>query len=130
MNRTSSVAVLVAWLLTPGTSAAAQQAPAPAPAPQPRPSAVAQPAPVPAVAPVLPIDELNARDTQRRLQELLRDYPPSLSRVLQLDPTLLNNQAYLAPYPGLAAFIAQHPDVIHHASFYLGNPDFGGGQED
>jgi hypothetical protein len=92
---------------------------------QPRPAASAQPQTT--VAP--PIDERSARDTQQRLQELLRDYPPSLGRVLQLDPTLLTNQEYLAPYPALAAFIGQHPDVVHHAAFYLGQPDYGG-QED
>ena len=93
---------------------------------QPRPTAPPQPQ-VTAAAP--PVDERSARDTQQRLQELLRVYPPSLGRVLQLDPTLLTNQDYLAPYPALAAFIAQHPDVVHHAAFYLGQPDYGG-QED
>jgi hypothetical protein len=70
-----------------------------------------------------PVDELSARDTQQRLEQLLRDYPPSLRRVLQLDPALLTNEAYLAPYPALAQFVAQHPDIVHHASFYLGQPE-------
>jgi len=69
------------------------------------------------------LDEQNARDTQRRLQTLLRDYPPTLTRVLQLDPALLTNEAYLAPYPSLAAFVGQHPDIVHHPAFYLGQPD-------
>ena len=71
-----------------------------------------------------PVDERSAQDTRQRLNEILRDYPPSLTQVLRLDPTLLNNADYLAPYPALAAYIAQHPEVSRHAAFYLGRPDF------
>jgi hypothetical protein len=92
---------------------------------QPRPAAAAQPQ----AAPAPPIDERSARDTQQRLQELLRNYPPSLARVLQLDPALLTNEEYLAPYPALAAFVAQHPDIVHHAAFYLGQPDYRGEED-
>src|SRR5438105_3543370 len=116
MNRRLFAGVLAA-LLAAGTVSPAHA--------QPRATAAAQP-PI-AVAP--PADERTARDTQQRLQELLRNYPPSLTRVLQLDPTLLMSQDYLAPYPALATFIAQHPDIVHHAAFYLGQPDYGG-QED
>jgi hypothetical protein len=52
---------------------------------------------------------------------LLRQYPPSLSEVLRLDPSLLTNQAYLAPYPTLAAFLAQHPEVAHNPGFFVGD---------
>jgi len=57
--------------------------------------------------------------TQQRLQELLQQYPPSLRTVLALDPTLLTNTAYLEPYPQLAAFIAEHPDVAHNPTYYF-----------
>src|SRR5256885_1347750 len=60
------------------------------------------------------LDEANAQETLRRFQELLQQYPPSLSRVLSLDPTLLLNEAYLQPYPQLATFISQHPDIAHN----------------
>jgi hypothetical protein len=40
--------------------------------------------------------------------------------VLSLDPTLLTNQAYLEPYPALAAFLAQHPEIAHNPGFFLG----------
>ena len=116
MNR-RLLAALFVGVFAAGTLSAAGAQPRPAASPQPQTT----------VAP--PTDERSARDTQQRLQELLRDYPPSLGRVLQLDPTLLTNQEYLAPYPALAAFISQHPDVVHHAAFYLGQPDYGG-QED
>src|SRR5450759_4261870 len=62
-------------------------------------------------------DDENARDTRDRLINLLRQYPPSLSEVLRLDPSLLTNEAYLAPYPALAAFLKQHPEVAHNPSF-------------
>jgi hypothetical protein len=64
-------------------------------------------------------DDANANDTQRRLQELLQQYPPSLGRVLALDPTLLTNEAYLQPYPQLATFLTQHPEIAHNPSYYF-----------
>jgi hypothetical protein len=39
--------------------------------------------------------------------------------VLRLDPTLLTNQAYLASYPRVAAFVAQYPDVPRNPGYYL-----------
>src|SRR6476646_9363630 len=116
MNR-RLLAALFVGVFAAGTLSAAGAQPRPAASPQPQTT----------VAP--PIDERSARDTHQRLQELLRDYPPSLGRVLQLDPTLLTNQEYLAPYPALATFIAQHPDVVHHAAFYLGQADSGGRED-
>src|SRR6185436_10627329 len=68
---------------------------------------------------LVPVEEANAGETQRRLQELLQEYPPSLRAVLALDPTLLNNEAYLEPYPHLATFIAQHPDIAHNPGYYF-----------
>jgi hypothetical protein len=64
----------------------------------------------------------NAQRTHDRLREILGQYPPSLVQVLRLDPSLLTNQAYLAPYSALAAFLAQHPDVAHNPSFFIGEP--------
>jgi hypothetical protein len=65
-------------------------------------------------------DDENARDTRQRLYELLRQYAPSLAEVFRSDPTLLSNQTYLAPYPALAAFLAQHPEVAHNPGYYVG----------
>jgi hypothetical protein len=61
----------------------------------------------------------NAQETQRRLQEPLQQYPPSLRAVLALDPTLLSDDAYLQPYPQLATFLGQHPDVAHNPTYYF-----------
>jgi hypothetical protein len=77
------------------------------------------------------VDERSAQDTRQRLNEILRGYPPSLSQVLRLDPTLLNSAEYLAPYPALAAYLQQHPEVSRLPAYYLGQPNFNnGGQED
>lgn len=63
----------------------------------------------------------NARETRDRLHNVLRQYPPSLWEVLRLDPTLLASEGYLAPYPTLGAFLAQHPEVAHNPGFFIGD---------
>ena len=37
----------------------------------------------------------------RRSRRVLEKYPPAVGRVLKLDPALMNNPAYLRPYPAL-----------------------------
>jgi hypothetical protein len=111
-------AVLLATLF--GAPTVAQEAPRPLRAPR-VPEASGQPAQPRALPPeLLSRSDGNAPETQRRLYELLQEYPPSLGQVLSLDPTLLTNQAYLEPYPALAAFLAQHPEVAHNPGFFLG----------
>ena len=81
------------------------------------PGAIA-PAPV-AVPPAVIVDQ-HAHQTRSQLHAILRQYPPSVADVLRLDPSLLIRQDYLAPYPALAAFLSQHPDVVRNPSFYFG----------
>jgi hypothetical protein len=81
--------------------------------------------PAAAPAPVVTIDQPDAQRTHEELARLLERYPPSLRRVLALDSSLLGNQAYLAPYPALVAFMNAHPEVARNPSFYFGQ---GGGQ--
>jgi len=69
-----------------------------------------------------PVDEQTARETRERLAQILQQYPPSLSQVLRLDPSLLTKPDYLAPYPTLAAYLGQHPEVAHNPTFFLGGP--------
>jgi hypothetical protein len=97
-------------------SVAAGQAPSvPSPA---RPAAAAGPQAQPPTD-VRLITE-GAKGTREQLRELLRQYPPSLSEVLRLDPTLLTNGAYLAPYPTLWAFLGEHPEVARNPSYFVG----------
>src|SRR5262245_2249266 len=83
------------------------------------------PAPVPAAPAIAAtVSDENARETRDRLRELLDQYPPSLAQVLRLDPTLVSRADYVAPYPRLAAFLAQHPEVAHNPVYFLGDARF------
>jgi hypothetical protein len=92
-----------------------------------QPARPAPPAPQPAPAPVF-VDGPDAQQTREELRQILRQYPPSVARVLAFDPTLLANEAYLAAYPQLAAFVASQPAVAHNPGFFFGNgeSDFDG----
>jgi len=113
MVMTTNTAVLTLMLLAalPAAGAAGQSKPTPV---RPGPAEAAPPAP-----PAL-VDEQTARDTHQRLREIFNQYPPSVAQVLRLDPSLLMKPDYLAPYPTLAAYLAQHPEVAHNPSFFLG----------
>ncbi len=74
-------------------------------------------------APVIVAEQPDAQQVRDELSNLLNRYPPSLHKVLQLDPGLLGNQAYLAPYPALVNFLTAHPDIIRNPSFYIGAPE-------
>ncbi len=88
----------------------------------------ARPAPArPAEAAAVPVDEQTARETRERLHQILDQYPPSVAQVLRLDPSLITRPDYLAPYPTLAAYLSQHPEVAHNPVFFLGGP--GGGPQ-
>lgn len=66
-----------------------------------------------------PFNDFNAEQTRQELSDLLDKYPPSLGRVLKLDPSLLTSETYLASYPALAAFLAQHPEVSRSPAYFL-----------
>src|SRR5436190_20248007 len=77
-------------------------------------------------APISAVPALNsdARQVRDELNTLFEQYPPTLRRVLQSDPTLLTNTAYLAPYPALAAYVAQHPEVPHNPAYFVGTANY------
>ena len=106
----------VAALAMPAAAfASAQNRPAPAA------TAAAQPqAAAPAAVQPAPNFDQNAQDTRERLRQVFDQYPPTLAQVLRMDPTLLTRSDYLAPYPTLAAFLAQHPEVAHNPAYFLG----------
>ena len=62
---------------------------------------------------------VSADETRRDLEELLKQYPPTLPRILRLDPSLLTNPDYLKPYPALGGFLAQHPEVAHNPGYFF-----------
>jgi len=104
LTRTALVACLCLSLASP---AAAQRRTAPTPQ---------EPA---AAAP----GTISAEETRHELEELLKQYPPALPRILRLDPSLIGNPAYLQPYPALAAYLAQHPEVGHNPGYFLAEYD-------
>lgn len=61
----------------------------------------------------------DARTVHRELEEVMKRYPPALGQILRLDPTLMTNATYLAPYPALQAFLASHPDVVKNPGYYF-----------
>jgi hypothetical protein len=61
--------------------------------------------------------------TRIQLENVLRNYPPALANVLALDPSLITNQPYLAPYPDLANFLNQHPEIARNPNFYIPLPE-------
>ena len=72
-------------------------------------------------------DGATAEESRRDLENLLKQYPPALPRILRLDPSLLGNSGYLQPYPALAAFLAQHPDVGHNPGYFFAEYDSNSG---
>lgn len=105
-----TIALTAALFLMPGSSAAAQSR---TPSPH-----------APETASV--VDEQTARETRQRFQQVLEQYPPSVPQVLRLDPSLLTATDYLAPYPALAAFLGQHPEIAHNPVFFLGDARLNG----
>ena len=50
----------------------------------------------------------------------MQQYPPQLGQVMSIDPTLAANPAYLEPYPALALFLEQHPEIAHNPRYFFG----------
>ncbi|MEZ5316249.1 MAG: hypothetical protein R2752_02500, partial [Vicinamibacterales bacterium] len=61
----------------------------------------------------------DARETRDQFRQVLGLYAPTLAGVLKLDPTLMTNEAYLAPYPALAEFLKAHPEVTRDPAYFL-----------
>jgi hypothetical protein len=84
----------------------------------PRPASPVPAAPV-TTQPAAPALESDARQVREQLREVMLKYPPDLGRILKMDPTMMTNQQYLAQYPGLAQFLAAHPEIVRNPGFYL-----------
>jgi len=63
----------------------------------------------------------SAEETRNDLRQVLQQYPPSLGRVLVLDPTLLSNKAYLESYPPLLQFLTSRPEVARDPNYFFGD---------
>jgi len=81
-----------------------------------QPGGTRSPAPVAAVTP--PTDE-ELTTTREQLLALLRT-TPTLTQVLETDPSLLADQDYVARNnPQLAQYLTQHPEISRNPDFYL-----------
>lgn len=67
-----------------------------------------------------PVASASSHDVRNEFAGLLRQHPQELATILALDPTLLSNEGFLAGYPQLAAFVAEHPEVRRNPRFFLG----------
>lgn len=72
-----------------------------------------------AVQPVSPSAQMDAQATREALMQILEKHPPSVGRVLKLDPSLMRSESYLASYPELRDFLAKHDEIPQNAPFYL-----------
>jgi ABC-type multidrug transport system fused ATPase/permease subunit len=87
-------------------------------------TAAAQTATTPSTSTAAPVTttvvtDTDSHETREAFHATLARYPTEVSRVLKLDPSLMTNQSYLANYPALASFLAQHPEIAHSPAFYL-----------
>lgn len=71
-----------------------------------------------------PVSDQRASYVRQEFQSVLTLYPSTLRQVLRIDPALLTDSLYLGPYPALAAFLEEHPEVAHNPAYFLGS---GGG---
>ena len=96
----------------------------PAPAARPLAPAPQQPQPPPGPpqsSPGFLAEQRDARETRERLNDIFRQYPPSVREVLRIDPTLMYRADYIGNYPVLAAFLEQHPEIAHNPGFFVGD---------
>ena len=124
----SRALVLAASLIALTVSAGAQTVPGGLPAPDSLKTIQVQ---------SVPTLRSDAREVREQLMGVFQQYPPSVRAVFQLDPALLTNANYLAMYPVLATYLAQHPEVAHNPAYFIGVPNnyngfgnYGDGRED
>ncbi len=86
------------------------------------PTAVAQPKPAmpaPIAAPATPPSDEEVISIREQVMALLR-MSPTLSQVIETDPTILSDQDYVSrTNPQLAQYLTQHPEVVRNPGFYL-----------
>ena len=117
LTRTAAVAAVLSCLAFPPAAGAAQRDRQTAASP-------ARPAQGAATAADPGAPHENADQVRNRLEELLRQYPSNVGHVLAMDPTLIDNPAYLEPYPELSSFLAAHAEVKHNpAAYYTGTEE-------
>jgi hypothetical protein len=67
------------------------------------------------------VEQPDANRTREEFHRLLERHPPSLRGVLALDPSLLGNPAFLAPYPNLSGYLTAHPEIARNPAYFVGD---------
>jgi hypothetical protein len=73
----------------------------------------------PAAPPQAEVPPPGASEIRGELRDVLNTYSPTVGRVLAMDFSLLQNPSYLEPYPKLAAFLRDHPEVVRDPAYFL-----------
>lgn len=79
-------------------------------------------APVPEPAPQ------SSYELRSRFTSVVQNSAPELGRLLALQPNLLSNAEFMAAYPEVAQFVAEHPEIRSRARFFLAEFAFEGGR--
>lgn len=66
------------------------------------------------------VEDQPASQVRSEFQRLLRAQPFTVSQVFRVDPGLMLNDQYLEPYPALATFIRQHPEIPRNPAYFVG----------
>ena len=69
------------------------------------------------------LDPSDARRVRAQFDELLKQHPPGLRTVFQADHSLLQRADYLTPYPRIAEFLKQHPEIARDPQYFVGSLD-------
>ena len=108
--RTSAAALTLAVLLLPAAPSALAQT---------KPAQAVSTTPAAAGTAITPPSNEDLATVREQLLALLR-MSPTLTEVLETDPTLLADQDYVSrTNPQLAQFLTQHPEVTRNPDFYL-----------
>lgn len=62
---------------------------------------------------------LSSYEVRNRFTALVHNSAPELATILGLQPNLLANKEFMAGYPEIAQFVAEHPEVISRPRFFL-----------
>lgn len=63
--------------------------------------------------------ELSPAELRGQFTTLLVRHPRNVATVLAHDPALLQNDSFLARYPEIAQFVANHPEIRDNPSYYM-----------
>jgi hypothetical protein len=81
------------------------------------PAAAQPPAPAPVPDTIRVVQD--AESTREQLRAILRTYPETVGEILRRDPSLMSRADYMAAYPQLVQFLAQHPEIPRNVEYYL-----------